>query len=308
MPRVGKLKPSEIAETQPHDFTTVCDLNSAKILSEGFIKLWPSLFQIDEERVKENPRILLHAGDKEVLYIDPVDASDHLKDGIPGFGMFVERLKSGVTEMVWILTAHKEQGEWDHRMVIAARGLGAWVRHGVGQDYERLPRFDRRPAMQEAAKPVGLCDFKYFVPEYPFRPDLKFRAGAQETAIEWRPAAGSARYYTELALGRAQVMFSAASKPWDHAASLVIEELGGIVTTMSGAPYSPTQWRGGVAAASNHVIYDLAFADTLQYMPDGSPQIEPALERFRLPTANELRNRLMDEARMVKPQQALLAL
>ena len=61
----------------------------------------------------------------------------------------------------------------------------------------------------------------------------------------------SAADYIDLALGRRQFVLSTGSKPWDHAAGVLIaQEAGGLAGFLDGSGYSVTELDGRVVATA----------------------------------------------------------
>lgn len=231
LPRFRNLAAGEIAQKGPNDPVTIADIEAEEMLSRLLLEAYPETLVIGEELVSREP-VMLDAllGDTPVWVIDPVDGTMNFADGNPVFGTILAYVVGGQTKAGWI------HDPINNVTVTALLGGGAW------SDGRRLEVDKATPLNQS----VGSA---YWTPENWTMPDPGLTASGLFGAVLNHRC--SAADYIDLALGRRQFVLSQGSKPWDHAAGVLItQEAGGFAGFLEGDDYSVTELNSRVVATA----------------------------------------------------------
>jgi len=237
MPRYQTLAAGDIREKAPGDFVTAADLASEAALSRRLPELLPGAVVLGEEAVAADASLYrLFDGDAPVWVIDPVDGTVNFANARPGFAVIVALIQARAVRAGWILDPLAGVS------VMAQAGEGAWC------DGARL----RVPSGVAVGAMVGAS---------------YGRIGSQTRTADLLTASGriggivngmsSGIDYLALARGQRQFLVASHSKPWDHAAGILItRELGGAAGFIDGAPYDPRIVDRGVLSAASAEAWD----------------------------------------------------
>jgi myo-inositol-1(or 4)-monophosphatase len=188
------------------------------------------------------------SGDNETQWIiDPLDGTTNFLHGFPVFAVSIAVQQRGRLEIGVIYDPMRQE------IFSAVRGAGAHLEN-------RRMRVSRQRGLEGALLATG----------FPFRENdadaecyfAMFRALTAATAGIRRPGA-AALDLAYVAAGRVDGFWELGLKPWDTAAgTLMIQEAGGRVGTLAGAPYqlgpyivagTPKVYEGLLAALAPHV-------------------------------------------------------
>ncbi|MDA8586389.1 inositol monophosphatase [Rhodobacteraceae bacterium] len=224
MPRFRALGPNDIqSKSAPDDLVTEADVRAEAAITAEVHKLLPKALVVGEEAVSADPSVLDGLRDADcAVIIDPVDGTWNFAKGLATFGVILAVTRRG--ETVFGLLYDPVLDDW----VMARRGGGAWycrpdvppVRLNIGGD-----------TPQDQA--VG------FVPLFLFPYETRVQlSGAIPGFRRIWSVRCSCHEYRLLAQGHADFCLSGTLNPWDHAAgALAVEEAGGAVGLLDGAPY-----------------------------------------------------------------------
>jgi fructose-1,6-bisphosphatase/inositol monophosphatase family enzyme len=231
LPRFRNLAEGEIAQKGPNDPVTIADIEAEEMLSRLLLEAYPETRVIGEELVSREPATLdALLGDTPVWVIDPVDGTMNFADGNPVFGTILAYVVGGQTKAGWI------HDPINNVTVTALLGGGAW------SDGRRLEVNKATPLNRSSGS-------AYWTSEDWLVPDPGMAASG--LFGELRNHRCSAADYIDLALGRRQFVLSTGSKPWDHAAGVLIaREAGGLAGFLDGSDYSVTELDGRVVATA----------------------------------------------------------
>lgn len=157
-------------------------------------------------------------------YVDPLDGTTNFVHRVPWFGVSIA-LAEG-EEVACGVVYHPILDE----LFVAERGRGAWLVRGGGM--QRL-RVSRVRALREALVATGT----------PSDIGLTGRNLPQLTTLarvveDIRVMGAAAIHLAYVAAGRLDAFWEPELNPWDAAAgALLVQEAGGVVTGMDGAPY-----------------------------------------------------------------------
>ncbi len=171
---------------------------------------------LGEEMSPTQQREVWEAGSKGLWVIDPVDGTTNFANGIPIFSLSVAYLVDGITQFGVVYNPIADESFY------AARGAGAWL-NGI-----RLPLRHCAARLSEA---VAGADMKRLpaalAANLAVRPPCYSVRNFGSSALEW----------CYVAAGRLDVYLHGGQMLWDFAAgSLLIEEAGGLASTLAGAP------------------------------------------------------------------------
>lgn len=219
LPRFRALLPSDLTEKEgPHDLVTAADLESERMLAERLGQIDPGALVVGEEAAETDPGLVAQLGRPgRAWIIDPVDGTLNFACGLPLFGVILAYVVDGVTEAGWLYDPLRD------RLVTARRGRGTWI--DGRQQHIAVPRSllamhgilnsrngDRRlvARMTYRANRIGSM--------------MVLRCCAQEYMAMLDGAISFAVYHR--------------TKPWDHAAGLLIHaEAGGFAARIDGESY-----------------------------------------------------------------------
>ena len=221
LPRFRKLAKEDIRLKRPGDVVTVADVASEHRLAGGLAKILPGVPVVGEEAVEKDPGLVdLIARPGEACWIvDPLDGTANFAAGRDRFAMILCLVQDRQTVAGWILDVPRG------RMAVATKG------QGVALDGTPVALgLPTRP-------PTGFVGYKVrkeFERQLP--PPRRQTLGRVSTLN----CAGAE--YLEILAGRADFNLYRMTKPWDHAAGvLMLAEAGGEAVRFDGQPYSPAQ-------------------------------------------------------------------
>lgn len=221
LPRFRRLAKEDIRLKRPGDVVTVADVASEQRLAAGLARILPGVPVVGEEAVEADPGLLgLIARPGEACWIvDPLDGTANFAAGRDLFAMIVCLVQDTRAVGGWILDVPRG------RMAVASKGQGVTL---DGAPVQRT---------RSTEPPVGFVGHKVrnaFDRELP--PDRRRQLGR----ISNLRCAGAE--YLEILSGRADFSLYRMTKPWDHAAGvLMLEEAGGRAVRFDGQPYAPAQ-------------------------------------------------------------------
>lgn len=156
--------------------------------------------------------------------VDPLDGTTNFAHGVPLFAVSIALARDG--ELVAGVVYHPPLDE----LFVARRGGGAVVRRG--NDEQPLGVSDIA-AVAEAVVATGL---PYEIRETGL--NIAQIRRLMRTAIEVRILGAAALHLAYVAAGRLDAFWEPGLNPWDVAAgALLVQEAGGRITDMRGAPY-----------------------------------------------------------------------
>lgn len=247
-PRFRSLSSGEVHEKGPGDLVTVADHESERILTEHLQGAYPHALIVGEEATAADPGLLdrMRRAD-HVWLVDPVDGTRNFVHGSPDHAVMVAEVRHGETVRGWIW-----QPEHERSMVAE---LGA----GVQENGQQL----RRPAAPERVQDISGAASHWAhrvlaraagsaVPSDAVPSDaVPLMADTRRTA--WCCGVD----YPMLAAGDLDFLVFGPPKPWDHApGALMITELGGVVKTLDGNPYTAASHDLSLIAAASEFVWD----------------------------------------------------
>jgi myo-inositol-1(or 4)-monophosphatase len=222
-----------------NDFVTEVDRAAEREIIASIRRLYPDHAFLAEESGASG------TGDT-VWIIDPLDGTTNFLHGFPQFAVSIACQRRGRLEHAVIYDPMRQE------LFTASRGGGAHL------DNRRM-RVSKQRTLEGALIGTG----------FPFRENLRyldaylamFKAVASHTAGARRPGAASLDL-AYVAAGRLDGFWEIGLSPWDTAAgTLLIEEAGGRVGTLTGAAYT----QGGNILCGSPKVYEglLALLDPL---------------------------------------------
>ena len=249
LPRFRHLSTEEIQQKAPGDLVTIADQESERELTRGLSALLPGSVVVGEEAVAADPAVRDRIADGGAVWIvDPVDGTNNFAAGKTPFAVMVALVQDGEPAASWILDV-----PGDH-LTVAEAGAGAY-RDGV--------RMKARTDDPGASELRGVVARKYLPPH------LREIAGANAPKLGEVTAGHHCAGYEYPAVATDEQQFALFWRilPWDHApGALIIQESGGTVRHLDGAPYHPANSERGLLVAPNddvwHTVRDTLFPDT----------------------------------------------
>lgn len=238
MPRFRRLGASEIAEKSPGEPVTPADHEAEAIIAARLARLRPNARFVGEEATARDPALLASLGRGEVWIVDPIDGTANYAAGHKPFAMMAALLGDG--EILAAAILDPVSGE----AISAERGRGAW---SAGERMGSVP----------TARPLGACTG--IVSDFMRPPALddgiaRLRQSVREPVPTQRCAGAE---YPAVARGNRDFALYWRTLVWDHAAgALIVEEAGGKVARLDGAPYRPADPGIGVLAARTPEAWD----------------------------------------------------
>lgn len=225
LPRFRALEKSDVEVKEGGSLVTIADKESEALLSEKLAALLPGSVVLGEESFEADPSILGYLKDSELVWIiDPVDGTHNFAHGNVNFGVIVGLARNNETQCAWLYDAVKDT------MVTAGRGQGAWIEAGKGAEPTRLVVNSRDDLDDMTAQIGGHV-------EHRFTNNLE-AAGVGLSRIRC-----SLHDFLRFAQGHSQMILHRETKPWDHAATvLVAQEAGGYAALEDGTPYKPSDF------------------------------------------------------------------
>jgi fructose-1,6-bisphosphatase/inositol monophosphatase family enzyme len=241
LPRFRNLAPDEVREKKPGDYVTIADERTEAVLTDALLSLAPDTLVVGEEAVASDRSIMDRLkGSTPVWVIDPVDGTGNFVHGRSSFGVILAYVIDGVIEAGWLYQPLTDT------MITAKRGQGAW-RDGV-----RLHVDSDRPAAETIGSIYGFSSRR--VDDKPVRNEALIHKSGLFGSIE-NHQCGATEY---IAIAEAKMHYSLHSRslPWDHAAGvLIINEAGGTVRFLDGAPYDPRIADRPILASSSEAVF-----------------------------------------------------
>jgi fructose-1,6-bisphosphatase/inositol monophosphatase family enzyme len=221
LPRFRALAKEDIRMKGPGDVVTVADEASEQRLASGLARILAGVPVVGEEAVETEPDLvdLIARPGKTCWIVDPLDGTANFAAGKDVFAMIVCLVHDRVAVGGWILDVPRGH------MAVALKGQGVSL--------------DSKPVRREkpARPPIGFVGYKVrkeFDRQLP--PDRRRTLGRVSTLR----CAGAE--YLEILAGRADFNLYRMTKPWDHAAGvLMVEEAGGEAQRFDREPYVPAQ-------------------------------------------------------------------
>jgi fructose-1,6-bisphosphatase/inositol monophosphatase family enzyme len=238
MPRFRDLNAGEISEKTPGDYVTVVDHLSEARITEALAALLPGSIVVGEEAVAADPALMARVTDDIAWIVDPLDGTANFAAGRTPFAIMIALAEAGEIRAGWILDPVTG------RMCHAARGQGMFV------DSERVTTNPTTGPL-----PIGALATRYLPPEV--RADVEARIVGRIESVAVPNCAGE--QYPRLMLGENDIALFWRSMAWDHApGALMLEEAGGRIARLDGAPYRLGDERTGLLAAASPRLWDEA--------------------------------------------------
>lgn len=220
LPRFRNLDKSDVREKGPGDLVTIADTEAEQLLTPLLRRLAPGSVVVGEEAVSTDAGVLdLLQGTEGVWLIDPVDGTFNFVHGDPNFAVIVAYVEQGTVRGGWIHEPLEDRTVW------AVAGEGAW------NDSHRLrippaPPLEQMVGSVSGRTPGGARARDVLQARLKLGPLVNIRSAG--------------RTYTRLARGEIHYAYFSRSRPWDHAAGLLIHrEAGGCGAFLDGEAYSP---------------------------------------------------------------------
>jgi len=210
------LRPQRISVKGLRDIVTEADLEAEAITMREIRRGCPAAHFVTEESHHEQ----LQYDGAPTWYIDPIDGTTNFARGVPEFSVSIGMAQDGKLQCGAVLNPITNQ------MFYAERGDGAYL------NGQRL-RVSRRNTLMQALASL----------DWPREPVARQRAGDFLARVvpevdSIRSRGSAALGLCAIAAGWTDVYFQFTLLPWDVAAGIVIvEEAGGKVTDLHGAPY-----------------------------------------------------------------------
>lgn len=196
----------------PANFVTSYDLLVQNKLRDGLQQLFPKAKFIGEEGQQET-----YTEKGEFFIVDPIDGTTNFIKDYQMSCISVAYVVDGKVDFAVIYNPYLNELFW------AKRGEGAYCNdkkiHVSEHDLSNgIVLFGTSPYDMDLAKKSFEMAYKYFC-----------------QALDIRRSGSAALDLCAIAAGRAELYFELILSPWDYAAGmLIVEEAGGIVTTLDG--------------------------------------------------------------------------
>lgn len=219
------------------NFVTNFDIAIQKFLIGELLKILPEAFVFGEEETEGNARG--QEIDGYCFYIDPIDGTTNFM-----FGYNHSCVSVGLAYQKEIIAGFV-YNPYVEEMFTGFRGKGSYL-NGRRLELSDVPLKDGVAAFGCARYQEGDTDNIFAIAKEMYLRSLSIRDGGSAALDLCRVAAGSNVVYLELML-----------QPYDYAAaSVIIEEAGGVIAQVDGAPITldaPCPILAGTAAASAEV-------------------------------------------------------
>jgi fructose-1,6-bisphosphatase/inositol monophosphatase family enzyme len=239
LPRFRSLNPDDIREKSgPGDLVTVVDEAVERRLSSALTELLPGSSIVGEEGCAADPSAIGRLAEEgPVWIIDPLDGTWNFAHGIDRFASIVALAVNGETVAGWILDP------MDGVTACAVKGEGAYA------GSRRLTVAESLPVDQMVAI---VTDFLFPAEEQ----GAVARMKDSFAEVYYERCAGVE--YLHLVEGKAHVAVPPGTKPWDHAAGVLLHrEAGGYSAMIDGRAYGPLVREGRLALAPDRDSWDL---------------------------------------------------
>jgi myo-inositol-1(or 4)-monophosphatase len=215
---LGRLDSLDVSSKGRNDFVSEVDRAAEREIIDTIKKLYPDhAFLAEESGLSGNPA-------SEVRWIvDPLDGTTNFLHGFPTFAVSIAAEVRGRLEAAVVLDVMRQE------FFTASRGAGAQLEG-------KKIRVSKQLTLEGALIATG----------FPYRSEAEYldsylamlKAIMQKAAGVRRPGS-AALDLAWLAAGRVDGFWEIGLKAWDTAAgTLLIQEAGGLVGTLTGAPYT----------------------------------------------------------------------
>ncbi|MCI8497323.1 MAG: inositol monophosphatase [Clostridiales bacterium] len=194
------------------NFVTRYDVAVQEFLERELLSLFPQAAFIGEEKDAET-----HADAEYAFIVDPIDGTTNFIKGYPRCAVSVGLSRRGNMELGVVYNPFADE------LFCAKRGEGATLN-------------GRRIQVSENALKDGVVCFGTS-PYYPELAQTSFALAGNlyQNAMDLRRTGSAALDLCDVACGRCELFFEAVLSPWDYAAaSLIVEEAGGVAVDMAG--------------------------------------------------------------------------
>ncbi|MBX5462578.1 MAG: inositol monophosphatase [Steroidobacteraceae bacterium] len=239
---MNRLESLQITSKGRNDFVTEIDQAAEREIIGHIRKHYPNHAFLAEESGQ--------IGESETVWIiDPLDGTTNFLHGFPQFAVSIACRHRGQLEHAVVYDPLRQE------IFTASRGAGAHL------DNHRI-RVSKQRALEGALIATG----------FPYRSNLRYldaylamlRTVMEHTAGVRRPGS-AALDLAYVAAGRVDAFWEIGLKPWDTAAgTLLIQEAGGHVGTLTGAPYA----QGGNIIAGSPKIYAALVEALAPHVPE----------------------------------------
>ena len=198
------------------NFVTKYDREVQRRLKEGLMKIVPDSVFVGEEDEDE-----VFDMDKNCFIVDPIDGTTNFIKDYHMSCISVAFFCKGVSKIAVVYNPYLDEMFW------AERGCGAYCngrRLSVSEKNleNGIVLFGTSPYYEELNRKSFDMAYDYF-----------------KKALDIRRSGSAALDLCSIAAGRAELYFELKLSPWDYAAGiLLVEEAGGIVTTIENGPVS----------------------------------------------------------------------
>ncbi|MBO9567260.1 MULTISPECIES: inositol monophosphatase family protein [Cellulomonas] len=213
------------------DVVTAMDLASEDLVRRTLARLRPDDAVLGEEGGST-------AGTSGVTWVvDPIDGTVNYLYGLPAYAVSVAAVAGDPDPATWTVLAGCVHAPATGETWTAARGHGA--------------RLDGRPLALTTAPPLDRClvgtGFGYVADRR--RDQARVLAALLPQVRDVRRIGAAAIDLCQVATGRLDLYYERGLQPWDlAAASLVVQEAGGVVQGLRGAPAGSAMTVAGAAA------------------------------------------------------------
>ena len=216
--RSGYGKAERIQTKKSHvDLVTEYDLRAEELILERITREYPDHAIMSEESGKQGDQA-------EMWVIDPLDGTTNFAHGLPIFSVSIAFLREGVPELGVVYAPALEE------FFTAIAGRGAWLND------EPLSVSDT-DSLEQSLMVTG---FPYDIHDREDTNIEHFAAFAMRTRAV-RRLGSAAIDLCYVAAGRFEGYWELETYPWDCAAGgLLVQEAGGLVTKIDGAPMDYT--------------------------------------------------------------------
>ncbi|MFI4914119.1 MAG: inositol monophosphatase family protein [Steroidobacterales bacterium] len=236
-----RLESLEVSSKGRNDYVTDVDRAAEREIIAVIHKHYPQHAILAEESGR--------SGDNDMVWIiDPLDGTTNFLHGFPVFAVSIACEQRGRLECAVVYDPMRQE------VFTAARGAGAHLEN-------RRIRVSKQRGLEGALLATG----------FPYREDQRhadayiemFKALMVHVAGIRRPGA-AALDLAYVACGRVDGFWEMGLKPWDTAAgTLLIQEAGGRIGTLTGAPYA----QGGNLVAGSPRVYEAMLAALGPHVP-----------------------------------------
>lgn len=223
MPRFRSLAQADISakatDGDIEDIVTVADEEAEAALTQGLRALLDVPVIGEEAAAADASRLRLLDDEGARWVVDPLDGTKNFAAGNDGFGVMVSFVERRAVRAAWVhLPARCET-------FVAEQGGGAQLNGAALRVPDTAPAARPRASLFVRFMPADTREV--FVAHV--SPYLESTAACGAAAVE----------YTDVLRGRKDLVVYFRLLPWDHGApALVLQEAGGVVTHLDGAPYT----------------------------------------------------------------------